>query len=107
MRYALLKLRLSSLKLAIVAEQNKKLRTICKYFYLNEDEDETHFILQCRNYKDLWKGLIDYLVSTEYINLKLGNNFKKLKLLFVSGPWGSLNALGKLILKAYKNEKKI
>ena len=45
--------------------QNKKEEQICKFSDLNEVEDETQFLLQCRNYEDLRKGLIDYLISTE------------------------------------------
>ena len=72
---------------------------------LTSFEDETHFLLQCRNYKDLRKGLIDHLISTENINLKFGNKLEKLKLLFVSGSWGSLNAIGKFVLEAYKKRE--
>ena len=64
-----------------------------------------HFLLQCENYKDLRTGLIDYLISTENINLTFGNKLEKLKLLFVSGSLGSLNALGKFVLEAYKKGK--
>ena len=49
--------------------------------------------------------MIDYLVSTENINLTFGNTLEKLKLLFVSGSWGSLNALGKFVLEAYKKRE--
>ena len=49
--------------------------------------------------------MIDYLISTENINLTFGNKLEKLKLLFVSGSWGSLNALGKFILEAYKKRE--
>ena len=59
-----------------------------KFCDLNIAEDETHFLLQCRNYKDLQKGLIHYLISTENINLTFGIKLEKLKLLFVSGSWG-------------------
>ena len=106
---ALSKLRLSSFKLTIVTGKwfkTKKEERICKFCDLNEVEDETHFLLQCRNYKDLRKGLIDYLISTENINLTFGNRLKKLKLLFVIGScWGSLNALGKFILEVYKKQE--
>ena len=105
-RNALSKLRLSSFKLAIVTGKwfkTKKEERICKFCDLNEVEDETHFLLQCRNYKDLWKGLISYLISAENINLKFGNKLEKL--LFVSGSWDSLNALGKFMLEAYKKRK--
>ena len=107
-RNALSKLRMSSFKLAIVTEKwfkAKKEERICKYCDLNEVEDETHFLLQCRNYKDCRKGLIDYLMSTENINLTFGNKLEKLKLLFVSCSRGLLNALGKFVLKAYKKRE--
>ena len=103
-RNALSKLRLSSFKLVILAGKwfkTKKEERIYKFCDLNEVEDETHFLLQC-NYKDLWKGLIDHLISTENINVTSGNKLEKLKLLFVSGSRGSLNALGKFVLEAYK-----
>ena len=90
-RNTLSKLKLSSFKVAIVTGKRlktKKEERKCKFCDLNEVEDETHFLLQCRNYKDLRKGLIDYLISTENINLTLGNKLEKLKLLFVSGSWG-------------------
>ena len=78
---ALSKLRLSSFKLAIVTGKRFKTKEeerIYKFCDLNEaeDEDETHFLLQCQNYKDLWKGLIDYLISTENINLTFGNKLE-------------------------------
>ena len=107
-RNALSKLRLSSFKLAIVTGKwfkTKKEERICKFCDLNKVEDETHFLLQCRNYKDLRKGLINYLISTENINLTFGNQLEKLKLLLVSGSWGSLNALGKFVLEAYKKRE--
>ena len=104
-RNVLSKLRLSSFKLAIVTGkwfETKEEERICKFCDLNEVEDETHLLLQRQNYKDLQKGLIDHLISTENINLTFGNKLEKLKLLFVSGSWGSLNALGKFVLEAYK-----
>ena len=104
-RNALSKLGLSSFKLAIMTGKwfkTKKEEQISKFCDLSKVEDQTHFLLQCRNYKDLRKGLIDYLISTENINLTFGNKLEKLKLLFVRGPWDSLNALGKFVLKAYK-----
>ena len=85
--------------------KTKKEERICKFCDLNKVEDETHFLLQCRNYKDLRKGLINYLISTENINLTFGNQLEKLKLLLVSGSWGSLNALGKFVLEAYKKRE--
>ena len=62
-------------------------------------------LLQCRSYKDLRKGLIDYAISTENINLTFGNKLEKLKLLFISGSWSLLNALGKFVLEAYKKRE--
>ena len=99
-RDALSKLRLSSSKLAIVTGKwfKTKKKGICKFCDLNEVEDETHFLLKCRNYKDHRKSLIDYFISTENINLTFGNKLEKLKLLFASGSWSSLNALSKFIL---------
>ena len=47
----------------------------------------------------------DYLISTENINLIFGNKLEKLKMLFVSGSWGSLNALGKFVFEAYKKRE--
>ena len=47
--------------------QNKKGERICTFCGLNEVEDENHF-LQWQNYKDLRKGLIDYLIFTENTN---------------------------------------
>ena len=44
-------------------------------------------------------------ISTGNINLTFGNKLEKLKLLFVSGSWGSLNACAKLVLKAYKKRE--
>ena len=41
-------------------------------------------------------------ISTGSINVTFGNKFEKLKLLFVNGSWGSLNACVKLVLEAYK-----
>ena len=79
MRNALSKLRLFSFKLAIVTGKclkTKKEKRICKFCDLSEVEDETHFLLQCRNYKDLRKGLIDHLISTENINLTFGNKLE-------------------------------
>ena len=108
MRNALSKLRLFSFKLAIVTGKclkTKKEKRICKFCNLSEVEVETHFLLQCRNYKDLRKGLSDHLISTENINLTFGNKLEKLNLLFVSGSWGSLNALGKFVLEAYKKRE--
>ena len=52
------------------------------------------------------KGLIDYHISTENINLTFGNKLEKLKLLFGSGSWGSLNFLGQFILEAYKKRER-
>ena len=85
--------------------KTKKEERISKFCDLNEVEDETHFLLQCRNYKDLWNGLIDCLISTENIKLTFGNKLEKLKLLFASGCWGSLNAVGKFVLKAHKKRE--
>ena len=51
-----------------MAENKKKEEQICKLCDLNEVEDETYFLLQCRNCKDLRKGFIDYLISTEERN---------------------------------------
>ena len=102
------KLRLSSFKVAIVTAKwfkTKKEEQICKFCDFNEVEDETHFLLQCRNYKNLWKSLIDYLISTENINLTFRHKLEKLKLLFVSGSWSLLNALGKFVLEAYKKRE--
>ena len=99
-RNPLSKLRLSSFKFAIMTGKwfkTKKEERICKFCDLSEVENKTHFFLQCRNYKDLRKDLIDHLISTENINLTFGNKLEKLKLLFVSGSWGSLNALGKVV----------
>ena len=107
-RNALSKLRLSSFKLAIVTGKwfkTKKEERICKFCDLNEVEDETHFLLQCRNYKGLRKVLIDYLISTKNINLTFGNKLEKLKLLFVMGSWDSLNTLDKFVLEAQKNRE--
>ena len=52
-RNALSKLRLSSFKLAIVTGKlfkTKKEERICKFCDLIKVEDETHFLLQLRNY---------------------------------------------------------
>ena len=102
------KLRLSSFKLAIVTEKwfkSKKEERTCKFCDLNEVEDETHFLLQSQNFKDLRKALIDYLISTENNNLSFENKLEKLKLLFVSGSWGLLNTLDKFALEAYKKRE--
>ena len=85
--------------------KTKKREQICKFYDLNEVEDKTHYLLYYRNYKDLWKSLIDYLISTENINLTFGNKLEKLKLLFVSASCGSFNALGKFVLEAYKKQE--
>ena len=100
--------KLSSFKFAIVIGKwfkTKKEERICKFCDLNEVEDESHFLLQCRNYKDLRKVLIDYLISTETINLTFGNKLEKLKMQFVSGSWGSLNALCKFVPEVYKKRE--
>ena len=39
--------------------KTKKKQRICKFCDLDEVGVETHFLLQCRNHKDLWTGLID------------------------------------------------
>ena len=107
-RNALSKLRLYSFTLAIVTGtwfKTKKEERTCKLCDLNKVEDETHFLLRCRKYKDLRKGLIDYLISTGNINLTFGNKLEKLKLLFVSGSWGSLNAFGKFVLEPYEERE--
>ena len=99
---------MSSLKLAILTGKwykTKKEERVSKFCDLNEVENETHFLLQCRNYKDLRQGLIDYLISTEIINLTFGNKFEKLKLLFVSGSRALLNALAKFALDAYRKRE--
>ena len=73
-RNTLSKLKLSSFKVAIVTGKRlktKKEERKCKFCDLNEVEDETHFLLQCRNYKDFQKGLIDYLISTEILTYHL------------------------------------
>ena len=44
-------------------------------------------------------------ISTGSINLTFGNKLEKLKLLFVSGSWGSLNACVKLVLEVYKKRE--
>ena len=41
--------------------QKKEEERIFKFCDLNEIGDETHFLLQCRNYKGLRKGLIGHL----------------------------------------------
>ena len=85
------------LKLENGKKQKKEERRF-KFYDLNEvEDDETHFLLKCRNNKGLRKGLIDYLISTENSNLTLGNNFEELKLLFARGSWGSLNVFTKFI----------
>ena len=84
---------------------NKKGERLCTFCDLNEVEDETHFLLQCRNHKDLRKSLIDYLISTENVNLTFDSKLENLKLLFVSGSWGSLNALGKYVTEAFKKRE--
>ena len=107
-RNGLSKLRLSSFKLPTVIGKwfkTKKEGRICKFWDLNEVDDETYLLLQCRNYKDLQKVLIDYFFSPQNINLKFGNKLLKLKLLFESGSWGSLNALGKFLLEACKKRE--
>ena len=38
--------------------KTKKKQRICKFCDLDEVGVETHFLLQCRNHKDLWTGLI-------------------------------------------------
>ena len=77
---------------------------MCKFCDLNEVEYETQF-LQYQNYKDLREGLIDHLISTENINLTLGNKLEKLKVLFVRASWSSLKALGKFVLEVYKKRQ--
>ena len=62
-------------------------------------------ILWLEEVKDLQVSLIDYLICLENINLTVGNKFEKLKLLFVSELWGSLNALCKVVLEAYKKRE--
>ena len=107
-RNALSKLRLFSFKLAIVTGKwfkTKKEGQTSKFCDLNKVEDETHFLLRCRKYKDFRKGLIHILISTENINLTFGNKLEKLKLLFVSGSWGSLNAFGKFVLEPYEERE--
>ena len=44
-------------------------------------------------------------IPTGSINLTFDNKPEKLKLLFVSGSWGSLNAYAKLVLEAYKKRE--
>ena len=51
---------------------------------------------------DLRKGFINYLISSENINLSFGNKLKKLKLLFVSGL---SNALSKFVIEAYRKRE--
>ena len=66
-----------SLKLAIITRKQHKAKReeiICKFCDLNEVEDEFHFLLQCSNYMGLGKELIDYIMSTENIDLALGKN---------------------------------
>lgn len=70
---------------------------------LNEVEDENIFLLQCKSYKELWKKLVYYLLSTENINLTKGNRFEKLKPILAIRSWGTLNALAKFVREAYKN----
>ena len=48
---------------------------------------------------------IDHFISTENINLTFGNKLEKLKLIFVRGSWGTLYALGKFVLEAYKKRE--
>ena len=43
-----------------------------------------------------------HIISTENINLTLGNTVEKLKLLFTKRSWGFMNALGKFVREAYK-----
>ena len=98
----LIKIQTKTVKLTIVTGKwfkTKKEEQIYKFRELNEVEDKTRFLSYCRNYKE---GLIDYLISTENINLTFGNKLEKLKLLFVSGSWGSFNALGKFVPEACK-----
>ena len=68
------------------------------------DEDLFHFLLECSNFRDLRKKLID-ITSTKNINLSLRNNVQKVELSFAKGSWGFLNALGKFVLEAYENKK--
>ena len=49
--------------------------------------------------------MIDYFIFLEKINQTVGNKLEELKLLFVSDSWGLLNALGKIVLEAYKKRK--
>ena len=44
-------------------------------------------------------------IATGSINPTFTNKLEKLKLLFVSGSWGSLNACAKLVLEAYKKRE--
>ena len=49
---------------AKVKDIYRQVERICKFWDLNEVENETHFLLQYRNYKDLRKDLINYLQVT-------------------------------------------
>ena len=109
LRKALSQVRLSSLKLAILTGKwykIKKEERKCKFCDSNEIEDESHFILQCSNYEELRKDLIEYLIVNENVDLTSENKLEKLKLLFVNGSWGSLKTLGRFVLKAYKKRQK-
>ena len=86
----------------------KALTSFWHWEWFNEVEYEFHFYLQCRKYKDFYKELTYYLISTENINLTLRKRLEKLKLLFARGSWGSLNALGKtLCVASKKREQKV
>ena len=59
-------------------------------------------------YKDFYKELTNYLISTENNDLTLRNRLEKLKPLFARGSWDSLNALDKtLCVASKKREQKI
>ena len=105
-RNALSKLRLSSFKLAIVTRKwlkTKKEERICKFCDLNEVEGETDFLLQCLNYKDLRKGLIDYLISTENINLTFLNQLVKTEIAICKWLLGFVKCACKFVLETYKS----
>ena len=107
-RNAISKLRLSSFKFAIVTGKWFKLKKeerICKFCDLNQVENEARFLLQCQSYKNLWKGLVDHVISTAKINLTFGDKLEKLKLLFVSDSWSLLNVLDKFVLAPYKKRE--
>ena len=53
-----------------------------------------HYLLQCPNYKDPRKELIEYIIHNENINLTLGKKVEKLKL-----------ALDKFVREAYINKR--